>query len=199
MFLSITRTRKDLSEILYNPQANGSDPVYLVFSQITDGPWENITITSHGLLDKEYPKTYGHYHSHDSSPETFKVLFGNASFLLQEKYFEKSGPNTGVWIKNKVKRVITVKVEKDEIITVMPNWAHSCSNLGSGPLVTLDDWKGGHTSLDYQVIKEQKGFAYYLIEENGKFSFVKNPNYVDLPRPLVMTAIEFAKYQKENI
>jgi glucose-6-phosphate isomerase len=194
MFLSITRTRKDLSEVLYNPQASGPDPVYLVFSQISDGPWENITILSHGLLDKEYPKTYGHYHSHDSSPETFKVLFGNASFLLQEKYFENGG-----WIKNKAKRVIIVKVEKDESITVMPNWAHSCSNLGSGTLVTIDDWKGGHTSLDYQVIKEQKGFAYYLLEENGQFSFVRNPNYVDLPKPLVMTATEFAKHQKENI
>ncbi len=194
MFLNIVRTRKDLSEVLYNPQATGPDPVYLVFSKISNEPWESITIISHGLLDKEYPKTYGHYHPDNSPTETYKVLSGNACFLLQEKYFEDGG-----WIKNKVNRVIVVKVEKDEIITIMPNWAHSCSNLGSGTLVTMDDWRNGHTPADYQVIKEQKGFAYYLVEENGSFDFVKNPNYVDLPKPLIMTAKEFAKYQRKNI
>jgi glucose-6-phosphate isomerase, archaeal len=199
MFLNIVRTRKDLSEVLHDPQAGGPDPVYLVFSKISDKPWENITIISHGLLGDEYPKTFGHYHPENSPKETYKVLFGSACFLLQEKFIEKSGSNPGEWVKNKVKRVIVVKAEKDEVLTVMPNWAHSCSNLGNGTLVTVDDWTGGHTSGDYQVIKDQKGFAYYLIEKNGQFEFVKNPSYVNPPKPLVMTASEFAKYQKENI
>jgi len=194
MLLSIKRTRKDLSEVLLNPQSEGPDPVYIVFSQIADKPWVNITILSHGLLDKEYPKTYGHYHANNASTETTKVLSGSVCFLLQEKYFEN-----GEWVKNKVKSVIVVKAEDGDIVTVMPNWAHSTSNLGSGTLVTTDDWKSGHTALDYQVIKEQKGLAYYLTEENGQFVFIKNPNYIDLPKPLIMSASEFAIYQKENI
>jgi glucose-6-phosphate isomerase len=171
----------------------------VVFSKIADDPWENLTILSPGRLGKEYPKTYGHYHSHDASVETTMILSGSAAYLVQEKYFNKTGSNSGEWVKNKVRTVILVKAEKDDIIKVMPNWAHSTSNLGSGPLVTTDDWKSGHTTSDYQVIKDLKGLAYYLIEEDGKFGFVKNPNYVDLPVPLVMTSQEFAKYQKENI
>lgn len=194
MFLNSVRTRKDLSQVLYNPQAAGPDPVYLVLSGVADGDWENVTITSNGLLDKEYPKTFGHYHPDNSPIETYKVLHGQGVFLLQEKFTEN-----GIWIKNKVKNVVIVKAEKDETITITPNWGHSSSNLGNSPLVTLDNWKNGHTPDDYEPIKELKGMAYYLIAEDGKFDLVQNPNYLNSPKPLIMTASEFANYQKENI
>jgi glucose-6-phosphate isomerase len=194
MLLSIKRTGKDLSEVLYNPQAEGPDPVYVVFSGVNDGQWENQTIISNGLIGKEYPKTFGHYHPDGSPTEIYKVLNGSGAILLQKKFMEK-----GAWIENKVETVIVVKVEVDETVSILPNWGHSSSNLGKSPFITLDNWRSGHTPDDYKAIKELKGMAYYLSEENGSFVFVKNPNYIDLPQPLVMSALEFAKYQKENI
>jgi len=194
MFLHSTRSRKELSEVLLNPQSEGPDPVYVVFSGVEEGEWENATIISNGFLDKEFPKTYGHYHPENSPIETYKVLEGEGAFLLQEKFIEN-----GQWVQNRVKTVALVKATKNETITITPNWGHSSSNLGTGPLVTLDNWKNGHTPADYEQIKQLKGMAYYLTQENGGFSLVKNTNYVDLPTPLIMTAEEFAKYQKENI
>jgi oxalate decarboxylase/phosphoglucose isomerase-like protein (cupin superfamily) len=194
MFLNSARTKGELSEVLLNPQSKGPDPVYLVFSGVAEGEWENITVISNGLLDKEYPKTFGHYHPVDSPTETYKVLHGDGIFLLQEKYIEN-----GKWLPNKVKTVVLVKAARNETVTITPKWGHSSSNLGTSPLVTLDNWKNGHTPADYEPIKHLKGMAYYLTEENGQVSFVKNPNYVDLPKPLIMTAKEFAIYEGKNI
>ena len=194
MQLKNTRSRKELSEVLLNPNAEGPDPVYMVFSGVNDKDWENVTIISNGLVGNEYPKTYGHYHPENSPTETYKVLHGEGAFLLQEKFTEN-----GKWVKNKVKTVIIIKAKKDETITITPKWGHSSSNLGNSPLVTVDNWKSGHTESDYDPIKQQRGMAYYLTQEGGQFSFVKNPNYIDHPKPIVMTPNEFAQYQQENV
>lgn len=194
MFLNSVRTNEELSQVLLNPQSKGPDPVYLVFSGLGDIDWENITVISNGLLDKEYPKTFGHYHPENSPVETYKVLYGEGIFLLQEKFMEN-----GEWIKNKVKTVIAIRATKNESIVISPKWGHSSSNLGKSPLVTLDNWKNGHTPDDYEPVKQLKGMAYYMTEENGQFTFVKNPNYIEVPTPLVMTAEEFANHERKNI
>jgi oxalate decarboxylase/phosphoglucose isomerase-like protein (cupin superfamily) len=194
MFLNSVRTNEELSQVLLNPQSKGPDPVYLVFSGLGDVDWENITVISNGFLDKEYPKTFGHYHPPDSPTETYKVLYGEGIFLLQEKFMEN-----GAWVKNKVKNVIAIKATKNESIVISTKWGHSSSNFGKSPLVTLDDWRKGHSPDDYEPVKQLKGMAYYMTEENGQFTFVKNPNYSDVPKPLVMTAEEFANYERKNI
>ena len=96
MFLHSTRSRKELSEVMLNPQSEGPDPVYVVFSGVAEGEWENVTIISNGFLDKEFPKTYGHYHPENSPIEIYKVLEGEGAFLLQEKFIEN-----GQWYKTK--------------------------------------------------------------------------------------------------
>jgi glucose-6-phosphate isomerase len=194
MFLNSVRTNEELSQVLLNPQSKGPDPVYLVFSGLGDVDWENITVISNGLLDKEYPKTFGHYHPEGSPVETYKVLYGEGIFLLQEKFMEN-----GEWIKNKVKTVIAIRATKNESIVISPKWGHSSSNLGKSPLVTLDNWRKGHSPDDYEPVKQLKGMAYYMTAENGQFTFVKNPNYTEVPTPLVMTAEEFANYERKNI
>lgn len=194
MFLNSVRTNEELSQVLLNPQSKGPDPVYLVFSGLGDVDWENITVISNGLIDKEYPKTFGHYHAEGSPIETYKVLYGEGIFLLQEKFMEN-----GEWVKNKVKTVVAIRAIKNESIVISPKWGHSSSNLGKSPLVTLDNWKKGHTPGDYEPVKQLKGMSYYMTEENGQFTFVKNPNYTEAPTPLVMTAEEFANYEGKNI
>ena len=37
----------------------------------------------------------------------------------------------------------------------------------------------GHA--DYESVRKMRGFAYYIVEENGKPKLVKNPNYVSVP------------------
>jgi oxalate decarboxylase/phosphoglucose isomerase-like protein (cupin superfamily) len=34
---------------------------------------------------------------------------------------------------------------------------------------------------DYEAVKKMRGFAYYVISENGKPAFVKNPRYKNVP------------------
>lgn len=194
MFLKSARTRKELSEVLLYPDSVGPDPVYLVFSGVNDGDWENTTVISNGTQNGEYPKTYGHYHPENSPTETYKVLSGDGAFLLQEKFIEN-----GNWIKNKVKNVVIIKAEKGKSITIPDKWGHCSINVGQSPFVTIDNWKSGHTPADYEPIKQLRGMVYYLTEEKGTLKFVKNPNYVDHPAPLVMTTEEFARYQQTNI
>ena len=48
----------------------------------------------------------------------------------------------------------------------------------------------GHA--DYEPLKKLHGFAYYCIDQGGKPTLVKNPNYKVIPEPQWLTPEEYA-------
>lgn len=188
MKLSSTRTLEGLKPVLKDPTSRGPDPAYWVFSEISSDKWANLTITSPGNYNDEFPKTFGHYHS-TQVDETYKLIQGEGIFIMQSKFLDEKG----IWIEDKVKEVFLIQAKIGDEILITPQWGHSWSNIGEIPLITFDNWTSGHQPSDYEVIERLHGLSYYLVENQGKPTPVANPNYKDLPDPVWISASDFAK------
>lgn len=186
MKLGSTRTLECLKPVLKDPHSSGPDPAYWVFAEVGADPWANVTVTSPGSYNGEFPKTFGHYHPEDAKDEVYKLIQGEGIFVMQKKFMEK-----GNWIENKVAEVVLIKAIVGDEIIIKPPWGHSWINTGETPLITFDNWIWGHTPQDYKVIERLHGMAYYLVNQNGQITPVPNPNYQDLPEPLWLSAFEF--------
>lgn len=192
MKLASSRSLEAMKPVLKDPESVGQDPVYWVFSDLSEEEWANMTIIASARYEGEYPKTYGHYHGTDIN-ETYHLIEGEGVLLMQKKFLDESGQ----WIEDKVEEVLLVKAEPGDEILITPEWGHSWSNLGDYPLVSFDNWRSGHHPSDYGVMERLQGMAYYLVEENGEVTLVPNPNYKDLPEARFITAKEF-KEQYSN-
>ncbi len=178
--------------VLMDENASGPNPVYWVFSDVSRGRWANVTLITPGLYTSaalsaggEFPKTFGHYHG-TKVDETYHLIEGEGVLQLQKKYIEN-----GKWIKDRVEKVYLIKAKPGDEILITPEWGHSWSNVGEGPLISFDDWRSGHKISDYEDIKSLQGLSFYLVKEEGKIKAIKNPNYKDLPEPIWISASEF--------
>jgi oxalate decarboxylase/phosphoglucose isomerase-like protein (cupin superfamily) len=188
MILKSERKHESLREVLFDKVSIGPSSSYWVFSEIGDKLWENLTVLSPGRYGIEFNKTYGHYHSSSNETEIYKLLSGQGIFLLQKKFL--SGTE---WIKNKVSEVIFIQAEAGDEIKVPHDFAHSWTNIGTTPLVLLDNWKWGHTEEDYSPIKTLGGMSYYFTAQKNDLKFMVNKMYAYVPTPKWVTAKEFAK------
>lgn len=153
------RKLTDLREVLMNPSAEGPESVYVM---IRGEP--NITVLVPGKIGREFTKTHGHYHK-DNRSETYKVLFGEGKMLIQNR----DASNV---------QLLEMKVGQE--VVVPEGHAHTMINTGKGPLVTVDGCPPdvGTNVNDYEPIKEKRGFAKYIIEnEIGEVELVPNPAY----------------------
>lgn len=187
MKLSITRDLESLRPVLKDPHSLGPNPVYWVFSGVSEDRWANMTMIVPGRLDTEYPKTFGHYHGVRVN-ETYHVVCGEGILLMQKKHLEDEK-----WIPEMVDEVLLVKAKVGDLVVITPEYGHSWSNVGRGPLIFFDNWREEHTPTDYEEIKRLQGLAYYLTEEGGQPKPVPNSNYKNLPAPVWLTAEEFRK------
>lgn len=157
------RKIEEMREVAMSPESLAEGDAYFVIHR----SGMNITVLPEYRLGEEYPKTYGHFHE-PKSEETYEILLGEAGALIQK----------GV---DPVEAIQLVKLKKGDLFTVSKGYAHSLINLGKGPVVTLDDHDPAKFDNDYALIKEKRGFAYYIVEKNGKPKAVSNPNYKKVP------------------
>ncbi len=195
MLLKSTRTLKEMIPVLLSrdveKSANESDPVYWVFSNVSKS-WENMTVISPGNYDGEFPKTFGHYHSSSGTIERYKLLTGQGILLMQKRKFVDDD-----WAVDQIEKIYFVEFLPGDEIDITPEWGHSWSNIGNEPLVTLDNWRDGHTPQDYEPIEKMGGMGYYLISKNGGAEFIPNKSYKELPKPEWITAEDFNKINNE--
>lgn len=188
MKLILTRTLADLRPVLLDPNCSGPDVVYTVMTDFDpSGVWKNKTEIIAGLLGREFPKTFGHYHSAHVD-EIYAEVSGEGILLLQKKVVRN-----GVWIHNEVSEVLLVKVSHGDRVTIRPEYGHSWSNTGQRPLITFDNWSIKHQDSDYQFIRDLHGMAYYLTKVGEEIIPVPNPNYQNLFQPQFLTAEEFKR------
>ena len=188
MLLKSTRTLKEMVPVLSNADlgegVNYDDLVYWVFSNVSK-KWENMTVTTPGDYNGEFPKTFGHYHS-SAVTERYKFISGKGIFVLQKRKLVDDE-----WASDQLEKIYFVEFLPGDEIDITQEWGHSWSNIGDEPLITLDDWKEGHTHGDYEPIENMGGMGYFLVKKNGGAEFVPNPNYKDLPKPEWITAKDF--------
>jgi len=183
------RTHHEMQTALMAPEARGPDVHYYM---IRGGKEKgNITIWQSGTVGDEYIKTYGHYHVSDFI-ETYTVLSGSGILLLQSRKTDKNGQP----LDNQVEYVKAVFLKPGSSFAIPTRAGHLMVNIGKSWLVTLDDSPVNlsHSQesawpehADYEPIKKMRGFAYYVVEKNGKPSFVKNLNYQNTPEIVIET------------
>lgn len=173
------RTHEKMQEVLMD--ANGAGPAIHYYMIRGGVDQKNITVWEPGTISGEYIKTYGHYHVGDLS-ETYWIVYGEGVALLQEL----SKDENGKMIADKVEKFKAIPVKAGDKIFMSPGEGHLVANTGKTYFVTADDSPvdfedkdpaglPGHA--DYELVKKMKGFAYYVVEHEGKPALKKNPLY----------------------
>ena len=183
------REHEKMKEVLMYPEAEGPEIHYYM---IRGGKIKkNITVWETGTVGGEYIKTYGHYHVGEID-ETYWVLAGEGMVLLQTRKEDSSGNP----IDEEVESFYVIEVKQGDSVFIPSETGHLAINTGKTWLVTEDDSPVNFEEVDpvslpghadYEPIKRLKGFAYYVIEENGQPTLVKNPNYKVIPEPEWLT------------
>lgn len=176
------RTHEKMREVLMHPEAPGPAIHYYMIRGGKDQ--RNVTVWEPGLVGGEYIKTYGHYHLGDLD-ETYWILLGEG-IILQQKL---ATSDDGSLVEDVVEEFKVIKVKQGDSVYMAPGYGHLAVNIGATYFVTADDSPvhfddpdpaglPGHA--DYEPVKKMRGFAYYVIEQNGAPVLVKNPLYKEV-------------------
>ncbi len=171
------RTHDKMREVLMDQAAHGPDIHYYM---VRGGKNKrNVTILESGTVGGEYIKTYGHYHV-GNLDETYWFKEGEGVALLQ-KLADPTNPSVVAEFK-------AVQVKAGSEVYMPPGYGHLMANVGKEWLVMVDDSPvegpddsasmPGHA--DYEPVKKMQGFAYYVVERDGKPVLKKNPKYADV-------------------
>lgn len=176
------RTHEKMQEVLMDPSGVGPAIHYYMIRGGKDQ--KNITVWEPGTISGEYIKTYGHYHVGDLD-ETYWVIFGEGIALLQKLAVD----DKGIMIPDVVEEFKVVPVKPGDSVYMASGVGHLVVNTGKTYFVTADDSPvnfdeanpvsmPGHA--DYEPVKKMQGFAYYVVEANGKPALKKNTKYREI-------------------
>lgn len=171
------RTHDKMKDVL---MAQGATGPAIHYYMIRGGKKKrNVTVLEAGTVGGEYIKTYGHYHVGDLD-ETYWFKEGEG-VVLQQKLVDPSKPDV-------VEEFKAIQVKAGDSTYMPPGYGHLMANTGAGWLVMVDDSPvdgaddsasmPGHA--DYEAVKAMRGFAYYVVERDGKPALAKNPAYKEV-------------------
>jgi glucose-6-phosphate isomerase, archaeal len=174
-----SRSHQQMKEVLMDPNGVGPEIHYYM---IRGGVHQkNITVWEPGTISKEYIKTYGHYHV-GKLDETYWVLYGEGVALLQKLAVDDQGK----MIADVVEDFQALKVTAGNEVYMPEGYGHMVANTGKTYFVTADDSPVSFTEIDpvsmpghadYTLVKKMQGFAYYVVEKNGKPALIRNKKY----------------------
>jgi len=178
------RSDEKMKEVLMDPAGTGPAIHYYMIRGGSEQ--KNITIWEPGTISGEYIKTYGHYHIGDLS-ETYWVLFGKGVALLQKLAEDENGEMTA----DVVEEFRAISVGAGQEVFMPKKFGHLLANVGETYFVTADDSPvdfeerdpasfPGHA--DYDFVQKMRGFAYYVVENNGEPALKKNPLYKSIKK-----------------
>jgi oxalate decarboxylase/phosphoglucose isomerase-like protein (cupin superfamily) len=183
------RSNEKMKEVLMNPEIAGPEVHYYMIRGGKDKT--NITVWETGTVgeEKEYIKTYGHYHVGDIS-ETYSIIQGEGILLLQKRKISPDGKP----IDDEIESFKAMRVKAGDKIFIEPELGHLIVNTGNIWLVTSDDSPvypddvdpvglPGHA--DYKAVQKMGGFAYFVVEKAGSPTLVKNPKYKVVPKAII--------------
>lgn len=177
------RTHEKMMEVLMDPKGIGPEIHYYMIRGGKDQ--KNITVWEPGTISGEYIKTYGHYHI-GKLDETYWIIFGTGIALLQKLALDGNGN----MISDVVAEFKVVPVKQGDEVYMPPGYGHLVVNVGTTYFATADDSpvdfgdKKDEASMpghaDYELVKKMQGFAYYVVDNNGKPALKKNLKYKEI-------------------
>ena len=176
------RTHEKMKEVLMDPNGIGPEiHYYMIRGGVNQ---KNITVWEPGTISGEYIKTYGHYHV-GKLDETYWIIYGTGIALLQKLAVDENGNP----IVDVVEEFKAIPVKQGDSLYMPAGWGHLVVNTGTTYFVTADNSpvnfeKKDEASLpghaEYKLVQLMKGFAYYVVEHEGKPALVKNKLYKEI-------------------
>jgi glucose-6-phosphate isomerase, archaeal len=174
-----TRSHEAMKKVLMDPEAPGPDVHYYMIRGGTDQ--RNVTVWEPGTVGGEYIKTFGHYHI-GQLDETYWFTQGEGVLMMQKLEENEAGELRPA----RVSEFKAVQVKAGESQFIPAGYGHLVANVGSTYFVTIDDSPvdfderdpvslPGHA--DYAMVEQMHGFAFYVVEREGKPALVKNLRY----------------------
>ncbi len=178
------RTHDKMKDVLMDP--DGVGPVIHYYMIRGGSDQKNITVWEPGTVSEEYIKTYGHYHVGDLS-ETYWIIYGQGIALLQKLAEDENGN----MIPDIVSEFKVVPVKAGDEVFMPAKYGHLVVNTGQTYFATTDDSPvdfedrdpssfPGHA--DYSLVKQMRGFAYYVVEREGQPALKRNPLYKSIEK-----------------
>ena len=173
------RTNEKMKEVLMDPA--GAGPAFHYYMIRGGVDQKNITVWEPGTVSGEYIKTYGHYHIGKLS-ETYEIIYGQGVALLQKLAENESGE----MMPDVVEEFRAFKVKAGQKIFMPAKFGHLLANMGKTYFVTADDSPVDFKDRDpasfpghaeYELVKKMRGFAYYVVEHNGRPALKRNLLY----------------------
>jgi oxalate decarboxylase/phosphoglucose isomerase-like protein (cupin superfamily) len=179
-----TRTHEAMKPVLLNPDAEGPSIHYYMIRGGTNQ--KNVTVWEPGTIGGEYIKAFGHYHV-DDLPETYWIRNGSGIVLLQKLETDIDSK----LIADRVAEFKVIHVKEGDVVHIPIRYGHLVANTSETFLTTVDDSPvdfgdadpSGHPGhADYSLVEKMKGFAYYIVEHNGKPALIKNSKYKNIAK-----------------
>ena len=178
------RTNEKMKEVLMDKAGVGPAIHYYMIRGGVEQ--KNITVWEPGTISREYIKTYGHYHVGDLS-ETYWIVYGQGVVLLQKLAENEKGE----MILDMVAEFKAIKVKAGQKIFMPAKFGHLLVNIGKTYFVTADDSPVDFEDKDpisfpghaeYGLVKQMRGFAYYVVEHNGQPALKRNFLYKSIKK-----------------
>jgi len=186
-----TRELDELRPLLMDPDAVGPQIVYWMYrncGRLEDAALleafdlrYDISAFVNTMIGPEYMKTSGHYHpeipgQQIAFPEVYEVIYGEALYIMQKVADYAALPE-----QTEVEDVIVARVKAGQKIIMPPGYGHVTVNTLDKPLL-MTNWVSSSFSSFYGSVEQCRGFAYYVVEEDGEPAYVKNERYEkDIP------------------
>lgn len=181
------RPHERMKEVLMDPNAQGPEIHYYMIRGGIDK--KNVTVWETGTVGGEYIKTYGHYHV-GQIEETYWIVSGEGIVLLQNRKIDQQGNP----IDDEIETFQALHVKVGDSVHIPSGVGHLVANTGTTWLVTIDDSPVNFEEVDpvslpghadYEPVKKLQGFAYYVVEKDGKPTLVRNPRYKTVPEATI--------------
>lgn len=177
-----SRSDEKMRDVLMDPSGIGPATHYYMIRGGSEQ--KNTTVWEPGTISGEYIKTYGHYHVGELS-ETYWIVYGQGVALLQKLVEDENGS----MIPDRVAEFKAIQVKSGDEIFMPEKFGHLLVNTGNTYLVCIDDSPVDFEDRDpvsfpghanYEIVKQMRGFAYYVVEKEGKPALKKNPHYKEI-------------------
>lgn len=178
------RMRRDLRDVLMAEGAEtGEGVAYRMYRGVycdndrglfqRHGIRHDLTVISPGTIAGEFIKTYGHDHPACGNgltyPEVYEVVAGKGCFLMQH-----------LGAQGELEDVYVVEGRQGDKVVIPPGYGHVTVNASAGWLVIANLVADGWSS-NYEIYRQKRGAAYYVLPGYRKVNFIPNPRYGPVP------------------
>lgn len=164
-------------EIVYEEGENLYEDIDEEVFQGSNLKYEVIVIPA-GLLGIEYIKSHIYYSPASEGKYGCMVecLYGMLTVLIQ-----KNKPKDELDFDTSVEKGMMIKLRKGEKIAIPAGYYYTFINTKNMPVIFSRIYKSKGV-INYSIISNEQGLAYFAIRKNARTEIVFNPRYKEVPQ-----------------